>query len=71
VEQTIAAGVFRAGNPQAIADAIWAQFHGIVTLANGMSSFFTKERAHNAAEQVFAMMFEGLKPLRLNFFTRH
>lgn len=62
VEQAIAAGVFRAGNSLAIADAIWAQFHGLVSLAIGMSGFYTPERAHNAAEHVLVTMFEGWQP---------
>ena len=62
MEQAIEAGVFRAPDPLATADVIWAQFHGIVTLAIGMPGFYTPERARNAVEQAITMMINGLKP---------
>ena len=62
VEQAIAAGVLRAADPLAIADTIWAQFHGIVALAIGMPGFYTPERARNAVDQAVTAMIEGLKP---------
>jgi AcrR family transcriptional regulator len=59
VEQASEAGVFRTADSLVIADVIWAQFHGIVTLAVGMSAFYTPERAQNAVEQAITMMYSG------------
>jgi AcrR family transcriptional regulator len=62
VDQAIAAGVVRNVSSLAIADSIWAQFHGIVALAIGMANFYTRERALLAAEQAIITITKGLKP---------
>ncbi|QBD79865.1 TetR/AcrR family transcriptional regulator [Ktedonosporobacter rubrisoli] len=61
VQQAIDAGVIIPGNAKAYSDALWAQMHGIVSLAiSSTDSFFQGERLREAIEAARSMIFRGL-----------
>jgi AcrR family transcriptional regulator len=59
VDECLAAGVLRSGDPAAISDALWAVLHGVVALGITMPNF-DAERVKNAVEVAFEMIGRGI-----------
>ena len=61
VHECIAAGQMRPGDPEALAMAIWAAVHGVVSLAL-TSSGMERSQVEAIAEVTFSILAQGLRP---------
>jgi hypothetical protein len=62
VEEAVAAGAIRSGNPVSLSDFLWSTFHGIVALAIRMPDFFDAQHAQQAAALVLEVISKGIRP---------
>ncbi|RYX86806.1 TetR/AcrR family transcriptional regulator [bacterium] len=60
VRDGIEAGLFRAGEPIAKADALWAGIHGLTALA--LSPLMSPEHARSVADELLDTLIRGLEP---------
>jgi AcrR family transcriptional regulator len=57
-QRTMDAGVFRAGDPEAVAAQLWAATHGFIMLE--LAGYFAPEREPDAPDDVLAPMLAGI-----------